>query len=91
MFYFHLLQGVDPATYESKICQGRVVFFKQPEYGDFTNAGFVVIDTGAYAGQRVEFEAEQCYLFGHNLARADLSYLFMTGKLVFLPTNIRIT
>ena len=77
--YFFLFQGVDPSVYETKVCQGRVVYFKKPEYGDFTNSGLVVIDSGPYAGQRIDFEAENCYLYGYNLARVDLSYIFTTS------------
>ena len=57
--------------------------FKKPDYGDFTNSGLVVLDNGPYAGQRIEIDAEQCYLYGYNLSRTDLSYLFMTSKIFF--------
>ena len=56
---------------------------KKPDYGDFTNSGLVVLDNGPYAGQRIEIDAEQCYLYGYNLGRTDLSYLFMTSKKCF--------
>ena len=80
---FLRFQGVVPAIYETKVCQGRLVHLKKPDYGDFTNSGLVVLDNGPYAGQRIEIDAEQCYLYGYNLGRTDLSYLFMTSKKFF--------
>ena len=54
------------------------MYLKPPE-NDIVNAGIAVIDSGPYAGQRLEFEADQCYLFGFSLSNADLSYLFNKG------------
>ena len=79
-FLFFPLQGVDPSVYATKVCQGRVVYLKPPEDGEeIINAGMLVIDSGPYTGQRIEFEAEKCYLYGFSLARADLSFLFQTS------------
>ena len=50
--------------------------YLKPSEHDIVNAGIAVIDSGPYAGQRLEFEADQCYLFGYCLQSADLSYLF---------------
>ena len=58
------------------------MYLKPPE-NDIVNAGIAVIDSGPYAGQRLEFEADQCYLFGFSLSNADLSYLFNKGTFQF--------
>ena len=54
--------------------------YLKPSEHDIVNAGIAVIDSGPYAGQRLEFEADQCYLFGYCLQSADLSYLFNKSK-----------
>jgi len=46
----------------------------------FANAGIAVIDSGPYTGQRIEFEASQCFLFGYSLSRANLSFLFHANE-----------
>ena len=82
------IQGLDPLVYETKVCQGRVVYLKPPGGGTENDssgnaavcAGTAVIDSGPYTGQRIEFEAEQCFLFGYCLARADLSFIFQASK-----------
>ena len=78
-FFFGLFQAIDPSAYANKLCQGRIVYLKPSEH-DIVNAGIAVIDSGPYAGQRLEFEADQCYLFGYCLQSADLSYLFNKSK-----------
>ena len=89
--FFYLIQGVDPTIYETKVCQGRVVYLKPPGGGTENDsssdnqatavcAGTAVIDSGPYTGQRIEFEAEQCFLFGYCLARADFSFIFQASK-----------
>ena len=68
--------------YKNKVCVGRVVHFKRPENDkDYVSAGFAIIDSGPYAGQRIEFEAHQCYLYGYKLNQADLSFIFSTSEL----------
>ena len=57
-----------------------MVYLKPPEDEAISGTGIVIIDSGPHTGQRVEFEAEQCYLYGFSLARADLSFLFQTSK-----------
>ena len=81
-FCFCLLQGLDPAVYETKVCQGRVVYLKPPDEEDdrVVRSGIAVIDSGPHTGQRIEFEARQCFLFGYCLARANLSFILQTSK-----------
>lgn len=63
------------------MCQGRVVYLKPPNENESTVcAGTAVIDSGPYTGQRIEFEAEQCFLFGYCLSRADLSFIFQANE-----------
>lgn len=82
VFVLIFFQGIDPAVYETKVCQGRVVFLK-PNHEDCegpVSSGVVVIDSGPYTGQRVEFEADDCFLYGYPLGRAHLGYLFHSSK-----------
>ena len=62
-----------------------MVFLKPPNENESTVcAGTAVIDSGPYTGQRIEFEAEQCFLFGYCLSRADLSFIFRASKYITL-------
>eukprot|EP00095_Tigriopus_kingsejongensis_P007798 maker-scaffold370_size193435-snap-gene-0.43 protein:Tk07798 transcript:maker-scaffold370_size193435-snap-gene-0.43-mRNA-1 annotation:"unknown" len=62
---------------------GRVIqLFKPAESLDSVTGGVAVIDYGPFAGQRVEFEREQCQAFGHPFGKADLSYIFSPGQVV---------
>ena len=75
------MQGVDPSVYATKVCQGRVVYLKPPNENESSVcAGTAVIDSGPHTGQRIEFEAEQCFLFGYSLSRVDLSFIFQASK-----------
>jgi hypothetical protein len=56
------------------------VHFKRPEAGEAVTSGLAVIDSGPFVGQRIEFEAEHCYLFGYSLKRTDLSQIFQNSK-----------
>ncbi len=72
-------------VFASKVCQGRVVYFNRPASDTASDnsavtSGLVVIDSGPYTGQRVEFEADQCYLFGYTLRNADLGQIFRISE-----------
>ena len=59
---------------------GRIVHLARPvEDEGPTEAGTAVIDTGPYAGQRVEFERRQCTAFGLSMAKANLSHILSFG------------
>ena len=61
--------------------KGHIIHLHEPEEGaTVVNSGVAVIDTGPFTGQRVEFESQQCKIFGHALGRSDLSLLFKFGK-----------
>ena len=65
-------------------CDARIVYFRPPPEDTVdpggVRAGVAVLDNGPFAGQRVEFESRQCAVFGHSLARADLSQIFTAGE-----------
>ena len=64
------------------VCLGRVVHFRKPEeHGGPVVEGVAIIDSGQYAGQRVEFERSQCHLFENRLNCADLSQVFNHSEL----------
>ena len=72
------------------VCLGRVVHFRKPEeQGGPVVEGVAIIDSGQYAGQRVEFERSQCHLFENRLNCADLSQVFNHSEL-FSTLNYQI-
>ena len=64
--------------------KGRVISLREPKDGDSlpvgSTGGVAVIDEGPFAGQRVEFERAQCYVFGYAMGRADLAQVVKFGK-----------
>jgi len=67
---------------DGEACDGRVVHLRKPTVGGIcgpSQSGVAVLDNGPFAGQRVEFEAKQCSVFGVPLAKADLSQVFTYG------------
>ena len=75
------MQGFHDAP--TNVGVGRIVHFSPPKDAEDSSAvtcGTAVIDAGEHAGQRVEFEASQCYAYGHSLAKADLSQVFNESK-----------
>ena len=43
-------------------------------------AGTLVLDTGEYLGQRVEFDRSVCSAYSFSLARTDLSHIMEKGQ-----------
>ena len=78
--YYLLLQGAELSD-KNDVYMGRIVHLARPseDHGP-VEAGTAVIDTGIYAGQRVEFERGQCVAFGQPLAKADLSQILSFGR-----------
>ncbi|TRY75384.1 hypothetical protein TCAL_06343 [Tigriopus californicus] len=75
-------------NHEERNFPGRIVQLHKPT--DLFNsviAGVAVIDAGPFAGQRVEFDREQCHAFGHSLANADLSYIIKPNEKVFIQVK----
>ena len=63
-----------------KFSSGRIIHFQRPDEPDGpVTCGTAVLDSGPFAGQRVEFDAQECFAFGYPLAKADLSQIFKYG------------
>lgn len=57
------------------------MYLKPPsENVSSVSAGKAVIDSGPNAGQQIEFEAEQCFVYGYSLSRVNLSFIFQTSE-----------
>ena len=82
--HFQGLGNVEPPKegQSSNIGIGRIVHFFAPKDNltDPVSSGVAVIDSGEYAGQRVEFEAAQCEAFGCSLEHTDISQIFSYSK-----------
>ena len=75
------MQGAELSG-KNDVYMGRIIHLARPEEDDGpTETGTAVIDTGPYAGQRVEFERMQCTAFGISMAKADLSQILSFGAL----------
>ena len=78
-FSLFILQGAEHSG-KNDVYMGRIIHLARPvEDEGPTEAGTAVIDTGPYAGQRVEFERRQCTAFGLSMAKADLSHILSFG------------
>jgi RNA recognition motif-containing protein len=85
MSLFLTFQGADRSS-KDDVYMGRIVYLCRPVEDNETGpvrAGVAVIDTGPFAGQKVEFERAQCTAFGMGLAKADLSQILSFGQYVF--------
>lgn len=83
------MENVDQTNTETNnICAGRIVHFHRPEppTGPVTS-GIAIIDSGQYAGQRLEFEASECYAYGYCLQDADLSQVFSYDEPVYIQVK----
>ena len=84
-----IFQGAELSG-KNDVYMGRIIHLARPvEDEGPAEAGTAVIDTGEYAGQRVEFERRQCTAFGLSMAKADLSQILSFGE--FGPRNQRIS
>lgn len=80
------MEGSDSSL--KNVCLGRIIQFKKPDnpHGPVVE-GVAVIDSGEFAGQRVEFERSQCQLFGNVLGSADLSQIFSYNEVVYIQVK----
>ena len=82
------LQGAELSG-KNDVYMGRIIHLARPVEDDGpTEAGTAVIDTGPFAGQRVEFEREQCTAFGLPMAKADLSQILSFGGFRSQESNV---
>jgi len=83
------LEGFDLT--DKNVGIGRIVHFFPPkdpkEEGTGVSSGIVVIDTGEYAGQRIEFDSSQCQAFGYSLEKADLSQVLNQDDRVYIEVK----